>query len=99
MELSPIRDAPIQKHTLLFRTHFWVHFGIENGGNLFPKCFQKSIKKEMRISHQTNPPKWVHQEVEGGSSEPALHSQNSVWDPLGTLDGARAPLEVPLDDF
>ena len=43
--------------------------------------------------------KGPHQGVQGGSNEPAFHSQNCSWDPLGTPNGSRASRQGPLDDF
>ena len=82
-----------------FLTPFWMHFGLQNGCNILPKCIQRSNKKSDEFCIEKKSKNGPHLGVQGGSNEPAFHSQNSVWDPLGTPRGARGPPEGPLDDF
>ena len=72
---------------------------MQNGSKFIPKCIQKANEKtsEFRIEQITK--KAPHQGVQGGSNEPAFHSQNCSWDPLGTPNGSRASRQGPLDDF
>ena len=69
----------------------------------FLACFDYNFTSCLRLAKQifdwTKSPKIEPIRGPGGSNEPAVHSQNSVWDPLGTPRGARAPPEGPLADF
>ena len=65
---------------------------------LLPQAIEIKQKSD-ELCIEQNSKNGLHQGVQGGSNEPAFHSQNSVWDPLGIPRGARTPPEGPLDDF
>ena len=68
---------------------------MQNPSNMHPKTNKKLDEFCIEKKSKNGP----HLGVQGGSNEPAFHSQNSVWDTLGTPRGARGRPEGPLDDF
>ena len=103
---TPPRLSSRLHETLKTKTrvfHFWPHFACILASKMDAKSFQNASKKptknQMSFALKNSRTNGPHPGVQGGSNEPAFHSQNSVWDPLGTPRGARGPPEGPHGRF
>ena len=82
--------------------HFWSTFGWILASKIDAKSLKNASRNQtknqtifaLNKSRKMDPIRGPRE----GSNEPAFHSQNSIWDPLGTPGGARALPGGLVDD-